>query len=71
MPAPLTIREDFAAGPLAHWAQTPMGAGRLWMVEGALRLELPAESGTRYSNAQLDDYVGRRASAYQIGRAHV
>jgi len=34
------------------------------MVAGALRLELPGAPGTRYSNAQLDDYRGRRASEY-------
>lgn len=61
---PLRIDEKFASGLSAHWRQTLAGAGRLTLADDALRLELPSALARRYSNAQIDDYSGKRASLY-------
>lgn len=61
---PPRIEEVFASGLSAHWIRTLAGSGRLHIADGALRLELPSASATRYSNAQIDDYSGKRASQY-------
>lgn len=61
---PLRIEERFAGGPDQRWAQTLAGVGRLHATEGSVRLELEGATANRYSNAQLDDYTGRRASQY-------
>ncbi|HZC07715.1 MAG TPA: hypothetical protein VE338_18910 [Ktedonobacterales bacterium] len=48
----------------AHWAHPLAGAARLQLTESGLRLELGRTSSGHYSNAQIDDYSGRRASRY-------
>lgn len=47
-----------------HWARTLAGVGRLIMTETGLRLRLEGATAARYSNAQIDDYSGIRASRY-------
>ncbi|HET9111895.1 MAG TPA: hypothetical protein VFN78_13785 [Ktedonobacterales bacterium] len=63
------VDERFAhiggAGVLsARWAQPLTGAARLHLAESGLRLELDRSPASRYSNAQIDDYTGRRARDY-------
>ncbi len=61
---PPRIEEAFASGLSAHWNRTLAGTGRLTTADDALRLELPGASASRYSNAQIDDYSGKRANHY-------
>ncbi len=63
------IAEDFVArspdAPLsAHWKRTLAGVGQLRLSDEGLRLVLDGAEATRYSDAQLDDYSGLRASRY-------
>lgn len=52
------------AGPASRWARTLAGVGRLAGGADGLRLTLEGATADRYSNAQIDDYSGRRASQY-------
>lgn len=55
---------EAGSAPSAHWAQTLAGAGRLGVTGDGLRLSLEGATAGRYSDAQLDDYTGLRASRY-------
>lgn len=66
-----SVAYDFTAdgaGPApalgAHWACPMVGGGRLEQTATGLRLALEAVTGRHYSNAQLDDYSGKRVSRY-------
>ncbi len=48
----------------AHWTQPLSGDARVRLTESGLRLELERSIGSRYSNAQIDDYSGHRARDY-------
>lgn len=58
------VTEHFGAGLSAHWTRTLAGVGSVGNADCALRLALPGAVATRYSNAQIDDYSGRRARDY-------
>lgn len=61
---PPRVEERFIGGPGPHWARSLAGVGRLRATDDGVRLELEGATAHRYSNAQLDDYTGRRASQY-------
>ncbi len=48
-----------------RWASPVVGGGRLTLAETGLRLSLERVADRHYSNAQFDDYTGKRASQYQ------
>lgn len=48
----------------AHWATPLAGAARLTLAASGLRLAIEGASARHYSNAQIDDYSGRRAGHY-------
>jgi len=48
----------------ARWARPLVGDAQLTMTASGLRLELGRVASSHYSNAQIDDYSGRRASRY-------
>lgn len=52
------------AGPDPRWARTLAGVGRLASEAEGLRLTLDDATADRYSNAQIDDYSGRRARRF-------
>ncbi|HEX2349936.1 MAG TPA: hypothetical protein VHI51_15990 [Ktedonobacterales bacterium] len=47
-----------------RWASPVVGGGRLTLTETGLRLSLERVADRHYSNAQFDDYSGKRASHY-------
>lgn len=47
-----------------RWASPVVGGGRLTLTETGLRLSLERVADRHYSNAQFDDYTGKRASQY-------
>lgn len=47
-----------------RWANPSQGGGRLALSETGLRLSLERVADRHYSNAQFDDYTGKRASHY-------
>jgi hypothetical protein len=66
-----SVQQDFAphepnsASALdPRWASPVVGGGRLTRSETGLRLSLERVADRHYSNAQFDDYTGKRASDY-------
>ena len=55
---------EVSGAPGVRWTRTLAGVGRLAMTGDGLRLSLEGATADRYSDAQLDDYTGLRASRY-------
>ena len=58
MDAPPWFTEGFAEGVGARWKQHQVGSGSLEATGATLRLVNADTAASRYSNAQIDDYVG-------------
>lgn len=63
-PRRMAVDDDFD-GPLdTRWSRTEAGGGKIEVAESRLRLLLPSATRGVYSDAQIDDYTGLRASRY-------
>lgn len=60
----MRLDEDFDGALSAHWATTTPGGGAITVEGSRLRLALPATTRGAYSDAQIDDYTGLRATHY-------
>lgn len=60
----MPLDDDFDGDLSPRWATTTPGGGAITVADSRLRLALPMTRRGTYSNAQIDDYTGLRASRY-------
>ncbi len=61
---PASRDDDFSAGLDPYWSITRPGDGLVEVIDSNLRLELPSAVAGAYSDAQIDDYSGRRRDMF-------